>query len=337
MGITPRRRASTRPGGTEQIAAHKEGRAAPPRPAISDDEIRASIVERPVEAAAGARHRPDDLFAARRGHGAPSRRRHHQRGLGHRLQRADLSRLHAVPAQLRRRVHAAAERRRVAAQLHRRAGALRAAIRLRRLQSESRSVGRLLDRTRRWAIRYWYPIYEKMVELDVPAMIHVSAACNPAFHTTGSHYLNGDTAAFMQCLTSDLFKNFPDAEVHHPAWRRRGAVSLGPVPRHRAGHEAAAADRACCCTTCSSTPACITCPGQELLAKVIPADNILFASEMIGAVRGIDPETGLPVRRHQALCRAIDAVGGRQAEDLRGECAAGVPRLSAQLGRQGVH
>ena len=25
---------------------------------------------------------------------------------------------------------------------------------------------------------------------------------------------------------------------------------------------------------------------------MIPVDNILFASEMIGAVRGIDPETG---------------------------------------------
>ncbi len=34
------------------------------------------------------------------------------------------------------------------------------------------------------------------------------------------------------------------------------------------------------------------CDGQELLAKVIPVDNILFASEMIGAVRGVDPETG---------------------------------------------
>jgi 4-oxalmesaconate hydratase len=33
-------------------------------------------------------------------------------------------------------------------------------------------------------------------------------------------------------------------------------------------------------------------PGMELLAKVIPVDNILFASEMVGAVRGIDPETG---------------------------------------------
>ena len=33
-------------------------------------------------------------------------------------------------------------------------------------------------------------------------------------------------------------------------------------------------------------------PGVDLLTRVIPADNILFASEMIGAVRGIDPESG---------------------------------------------
>ena len=33
-------------------------------------------------------------------------------------------------------------------------------------------------------------------------------------------------------------------------------------------------------------------PGINLLAEVIPVDNILFASEMIGAVQGIDPQTG---------------------------------------------
>ena len=33
-------------------------------------------------------------------------------------------------------------------------------------------------------------------------------------------------------------------------------------------------------------------PGIDLLTKVIPVDNILFASEMVGAVRGVDPETG---------------------------------------------
>jgi 4-oxalmesaconate hydratase len=33
-------------------------------------------------------------------------------------------------------------------------------------------------------------------------------------------------------------------------------------------------------------------PGIELLLEVVPIDNILFGSEMVGAVRGIDPRTG---------------------------------------------
>ena len=33
-------------------------------------------------------------------------------------------------------------------------------------------------------------------------------------------------------------------------------------------------------------------PGIDCMTKVIPSDNILFASEMVGAVKGIDPETG---------------------------------------------
>ena len=33
-------------------------------------------------------------------------------------------------------------------------------------------------------------------------------------------------------------------------------------------------------------------PGIDLLVDVVPIDNILFASEMVGAVRGIDPQTG---------------------------------------------
>ena len=57
--------------------------------------------------------------------------------------------------------------------------------------------------------RHWYPFYEKMVELDVPAMIHVSASCNPNFHATGAHYINADTTAFMQFIEGDLFEDFP--------------------------------------------------------------------------------------------------------------------------------
>ncbi|GAA3353039.1 hypothetical protein GCM10017744_004600 [Streptomyces antimycoticus] len=55
----------------------------------------------------------------------------------------------------------------------------------------------------------WYPLYEALCELDVPAMIHVSSSCNPATHTLGAHYLNADTSVFMQLLQGDLFTRFP--------------------------------------------------------------------------------------------------------------------------------
>jgi 4-oxalmesaconate hydratase len=139
--------------------------------------------------------------------------------------------------------------------------------------------------------RTWYPLYERMVELDVPAMIHVSATCNPNFHTTGSHYLAADTTAFMQVLTSDLFADFPrlrfviphggGAVPYHWGRFRGMAQDMGRPPLHELLLGNVFFD------TCVYHQ-----PGIDLLVKVIPAANILFASEMVGAVRGIDPETG---------------------------------------------
>ncbi|MBV1867037.1 MAG: amidohydrolase [Marinosulfonomonas sp.] len=140
------------------------------------------------------------------------------------------------------------------------------------------------------ADEYWYPIYEKMVELDVPAMIHVSLSCNPAFHTTGAHYLNGDTSAFMQLIDSTVFQDFPTLKIIIP----HGG---GAVPYHWGRFRGLAQKMEK--PPLEEMMANIffdTCvyhlPGQELLAKVIPPENILFASEMIGAVPGIDPNTG---------------------------------------------
>jgi len=139
--------------------------------------------------------------------------------------------------------------------------------------------------------RHWYPIYEKLVEHRIPAMIHASTSCNPCFHTLGAHYLNADTTAVMQCLTSDLFKDFPTLKFIIPHgggaaafhWGRfRGlAQQMGKPPLREHLLNNLFFD------TCVYHQ-----PGIDLLAKVIPSDNILFASEMIGAVRGIDPETG---------------------------------------------
>src|SRR6185312_13773681 len=139
--------------------------------------------------------------------------------------------------------------------------------------------------------KYWYPIYEKMVELDVPAMVHVSSSCNPAFHATGAHYINGDTTAFMQFITADLFKDFPTLKFIIP----HGG---GAVPYHWGRYRGLAQDmkRPPLAEHLMKNVFFDTCvyhyPGIELLTKVISIDNILFASEMVGAVKGIDPETG---------------------------------------------
>lgn len=140
--------------------------------------------------------------------------------------------------------------------------------------------------------RYWYPLYEKMCELEVPGMIHVSGACNtPYFQTTGSYYLSADTIAFMQMMQSDIFKDFPSLKLIIPHgggavpfhWGRfRGLADMLKLPPLKeAVLENVYFD------TCVYHQ-----PGIDLLLEVIPVENVLFASEMVGAVRGIDPETG---------------------------------------------
>jgi 4-oxalmesaconate hydratase len=139
--------------------------------------------------------------------------------------------------------------------------------------------------------RWWYPLYERLVELDVPAMVHVSTSCNACFHTTGAHYLNADTTAFMQFLDSQLFTDFPTLKFIVPHgggavpyhWGRfRGLaqqMKLPPLKQHLLGNVFF--------DTCVYHQ-----PGIDLLLDVIPDDNILFGAEVIGAVQGIDDETG---------------------------------------------
>jgi 4-oxalmesaconate hydratase len=139
--------------------------------------------------------------------------------------------------------------------------------------------------------RFWYPFYEKMVELDVPAMVHVSTSCNPNFHATGAHYINADTTAFMQFLAADLFKDFPTLRFVIP----HGG---GAVPYHWGRYRGLAQDmkRPPLAEMIHGHVFFDTCvyhlAGIELLLKIVPVENILFGSEMVGAVRGIDPETG---------------------------------------------
>jgi 4-oxalmesaconate hydratase len=183
--------------------------------------------------------------------------------------------------------------------------------------------------------RAWYPFYEKMVELDVPAMVHVSGSANANFHATGAHYLNADTTAFMQFLQGDLFADFPTLRFVIPHgggavpyhWGRyRGlADMLGQPPL--ADHVM----RNVFFDTCVYHQ-----PGIDLLFKVIDVDNILFGSEMVGAVRGIDPETGQYFDDTKGYVDALGLSDVDRAKVFEGNARKVYPRLDAQLSARGL-
>jgi 4-oxalmesaconate hydratase len=174
--------------------------------------------------------------------------------------------------------------------------------------------------------QYWYPIYEKMTELDVPAMVHVSSSANPAFHATGAHYINADTTAFMQLLQGDLFAGFADLRLVIP----HGG---GAVPYHWGRYRGLA-------DMLMKNVFFDTCvyhqPGIDLLFKVIDPGNILFGSEMVGAVRGIDPETG---HYFDDTKRYVDAAGMSDADIAKvysGNVRRVYPRLDKALRSRGL-
>jgi 4-oxalmesaconate hydratase len=183
--------------------------------------------------------------------------------------------------------------------------------------------------------RSWYPIYEKLVELEVPAMIHVSSSCNPNFHFTGAHYMNADTTAFMQLLQGDLFKDFPTLKFVIP----HGG---GAVPFHWGRYRGLAQEmkRPPLSEHLLKNVFFDTCvyhlPGVELMTKVVPIDNILFASEMLGAVKGIDPTTG---HHYDDTKRYVDQVKGLSDADrhkiFEGNARRVYPRLDRQLKAKG--
>ncbi len=158
----------------------------------------------------------------------------------------------------------------------------------------------------------------------------IAGILNPNFHATGSHYLNADTTAFMQLLQADLFTDFPDLRLVIPHgggavpyhWGRfRGlADMLGRPPLDDAVMGNVFFD------TCVYHQ-----PGINLLFDVIDVDNILFGSEMVGAVRGIDPQTGHYFDDTRRYVDALDLASSDRAKVFELNARRVYPRLDTAL------
>jgi 4-oxalmesaconate hydratase len=151
--------------------------------------------------------------------------------------------------------------------------------------------------------RYWYPLYEKMVELDIAGHIH-SMGCKSERLTYSTHFINEETIAVVSLLTSSVFKDFPSLRivVSHGGgavpyqWARWEASSLrGKGPRFSETLRNLYYD-----TVLYSSDS------LALLIKTVGADRCLFGTERPGVGTVKDPNTGKWLDETRHLIEAFD-------------------------------
>jgi len=54
---------------------------------------------------------------------------------------------------------------------------------------------------------YWYPLYEKMVKMDVPGLVHGASCKNPreSFH---GHFITEESIAILSLVDSNVSRIF---------------------------------------------------------------------------------------------------------------------------------
>ena len=137
--------------------------------------------------------------------------------------------------------------------------------------------------------RFWYPLYEKLVELDIPGHIH-SAGCRSERLTYSLHFINEESIAVVSLLNSNVFKDFPSLRI---VCSHGG----GAIPYQWARFEASAIRRGIQrfserLRNLYYDTVLYNKESLELLIKTVGADRCMFGTERPGVGTVKDPRTG---------------------------------------------
>jgi OH-DDVA meta-cleavage compound hydrolase len=137
--------------------------------------------------------------------------------------------------------------------------------------------------------RFWYPLYEKLVELDIPGHIH-SAGCKSERLTYSLHFINEESIAVVSLLNSTVFKDFPTLRI-------LCSHGGGAIPYQWARFEASAIRRGIQrfserLRNLYYDTVLYNKESLELLIKTVGADRCLFGTERPGVGTVKDPRTG---------------------------------------------
>jgi predicted TIM-barrel fold metal-dependent hydrolase len=138
--------------------------------------------------------------------------------------------------------------------------------------------------------RYWYPLYEKLCELDVPAHIHGTGSRSER-SPYSVHFINEESIAVFGLVNSTVFNDFPNLKivVSHGGGAIPYQLGRFEAPSLRRGTGARFSDgmRKLYYDTVLYTEDAL-----RLLIKTVGVDRCLFGTECPGVGSSVDPATG---------------------------------------------
>lgn len=166
---------------------------------------------------------------------------------------------------------------------------------------------------------YWYPLYERLVELDVPVQIH-SAGCFDGRETYSEHFVTEESRAILSILRSPVFSDFPDLKImiSHAGgsvpyqvgrWQaERLHSSLGGGPE---AERFEVALRRFWFDTVLHHPGSL-----QLLFEVVGPDRCLFGTERPGSGSAVNPDTGRAFDDLKPVIEAIEDLNEDEREAI---------------------
>lgn len=163
------------------------------------------------------------------------------------------------------------------------------------------------------ADEWWYPLYAKLEELQVPAHFHASATQNPAFHFNGVNYTAWDHAcAFDIMWAADrIFRDFPRLKL---VITHGGGAFLLQYNRMRALFDKAGKDYDSVLRRVHWDMAVYEQETMQTMVKLVGVDSLVYSCEMCGTADVVDKRTG---RKFDDTLPLVKALGLTAAEESK--------------------
>lgn len=136
---------------------------------------------------------------------------------------------------------------------------------------------------------HWYPLYEKLVELDVPAIVHSSACRNPR-ESYSNHFITEESIAVISLADSRVFDDFPNLKLIVAHGGGSVPYQIGRWRAQRVQKKRERFDDSL--RRLYFDTVLYNRESIELLLRIVGPDRCLFATEAPGIGSGVDPETG---------------------------------------------